>query len=254
MAGFPPNPPYHPLYPTTPHAGDIKPLNIMRMGHGFKLIDLDTSCRYSGGEEFACSKFSSGYVPPECIYRDGDVVCVRSPLCRYMSRTAEFTVFFAADASVSGRQTAVDERQRRGGAVAGHVSGPGADVIPLPVDGRRVDDAGNAGGNAGGNGVETGGETVDAYEGEDDGSVRLLDFDLVQADPSQDMWAFGVVLYHMAAKCSLFNCDYAGNIVGDGDICQLHEWTDSSKLEKLSHIPDKVQGTVAVAPSTHPTV
>ena len=53
------------------------------------------------------------------------------------------------------------------------------------------------------------------------------------------MWAFGVVLYHMAAKCSLFNCDYAGNVVSENDLRDLAYWTEEIKWERMSVIPDK---------------
>ena len=61
----------------------------------------------------------------------------------------------------------------------------------------------------------------------------------VLADPSQDMWAFGVVLYHMAAKCSLFNCDYAGNVVSENDLRDLAFWSEDVKWDRMSMIPDK---------------
>ena len=94
--------------------GDIKPLNIVRMGGGFKLIDLDASSNFRSMEETACSKFSSGYVPPECIFSRGNVVCVRSPLCRHMVSTSEFNAYFEApevEQSMS-RQGSAEVRQR----------------------------------------------------------------------------------------------------------------------------------------------
>jgi serine/threonine protein kinase len=46
--------------------GDIKPKNIMRVGHRMKLIDLDASALFDVG--FSGAKFSSAYAPPELIY------------------------------------------------------------------------------------------------------------------------------------------------------------------------------------------
>jgi serine/threonine protein kinase/ankyrin repeat protein len=46
--------------------GDIKPLNIMRVDSFWKLIDLDASCRM--GIDPVCSKYSTGYCPPEAIH------------------------------------------------------------------------------------------------------------------------------------------------------------------------------------------
>jgi serine/threonine protein kinase len=45
--------------------GDVKPLNICRVGHKLKLIDLDASA--STTNEFAGSKFSSAFIPPELV-------------------------------------------------------------------------------------------------------------------------------------------------------------------------------------------
>ena len=55
---------------------DIKPLNIVRTGGQWKLIDLDASCEI--GKEHVGHKSSSAYVPPEAIYVADDHACVRS--------------------------------------------------------------------------------------------------------------------------------------------------------------------------------
>ena len=57
---------------------DLKPLNIVRTGGQWKLIDLDAACEI--GKEPVGHKSSSAYVPPEAIYIDnaGSHACVRS--------------------------------------------------------------------------------------------------------------------------------------------------------------------------------
>lgn len=57
--------------------GDLKPLNVVRLGADVKLIDLDASCFFS---DWAGQKWSSAYLPPEMLFRceDGTVV-VREP-------------------------------------------------------------------------------------------------------------------------------------------------------------------------------
>jgi len=50
--------------------GDVKPLNVMRIGADIKLIDLDASALMT---ELAASKFSSAYLPPEFLAQDGSV-------------------------------------------------------------------------------------------------------------------------------------------------------------------------------------
>jgi hypothetical protein len=54
---------------------DIKPLNIIRDGTKWKLIDFDASCKIG---EFIGWKSSTAYIPPEALYIDNDVVKVRS--------------------------------------------------------------------------------------------------------------------------------------------------------------------------------
>jgi serine/threonine protein kinase len=48
--------------------GDVKPLNIVRVGLEWKLIDLDASCLIA--VDCTGSKCSSAYIPPEAIYID----------------------------------------------------------------------------------------------------------------------------------------------------------------------------------------
>jgi serine/threonine protein kinase len=49
--------------------GDVKPLNIMRKGSQFILIDLDATVSFKNGD-FMGAKYSSAYLPPEMIYID----------------------------------------------------------------------------------------------------------------------------------------------------------------------------------------
>ena len=57
---------------------DLKPLNVVRTGGQWKLIDLDAACEI--GKEPVGHKSSSAYVPPEAIYIDekSDTACMRS--------------------------------------------------------------------------------------------------------------------------------------------------------------------------------
>ena len=45
---------------------DLKPLNVVRVGHHWKLIDLDAACDI--GKENVGHKTSSCYVPPEAVF------------------------------------------------------------------------------------------------------------------------------------------------------------------------------------------
>jgi serine/threonine protein kinase len=60
--------------------GDVKPLNIVRRGERWKLIDLDAACELGSGAK-AAAKFSSAYLPPEMVTkRDGGALWVLSEL------------------------------------------------------------------------------------------------------------------------------------------------------------------------------
>jgi hypothetical protein len=49
--------------------GDVKPLNIMRMGTRFLMIDLDATVSFKNGN-YMGAKYSSAYLPPEMLYID----------------------------------------------------------------------------------------------------------------------------------------------------------------------------------------
>ena len=57
---------------------DLKPLNIVRQGGSWKLIDMDANCTLM--EEYVGSKSSTAYVPPEALFvcPEQDIVCTRS--------------------------------------------------------------------------------------------------------------------------------------------------------------------------------
>ena len=48
--------------------GDLKPLNVVRVGHQWKLIDLDAASQLGSG--FVGLKSSTAYIPPELLYKE----------------------------------------------------------------------------------------------------------------------------------------------------------------------------------------
>ena len=62
-------------------------------------------------------------------------------------------------------------------------------------------------------------------------------YDLVIADPSQDMWALGAILYYMCTGKTLFWTDSAGNIDAE-NLIDLHNWTSEYKSSKVSKVSD----------------
>eukprot|EP00596_Hydrurales_sp_CCMP1899_P005046 CAMPEP_0119046350 /NCGR_PEP_ID=MMETSP1177-20130426/46018_1 /TAXON_ID=2985 /ORGANISM="Ochromonas sp, Strain CCMP1899" /LENGTH=736 /DNA_ID=CAMNT_0007019377 /DNA_START=1046 /DNA_END=3253 /DNA_ORIENTATION=+ len=70
--------------------GDLKPMNIMRVGHRMKLIDLDASMSYKTGTQLSAMKYSSGYISPELVHISNQVAFVKSKSNRaIMSGTAD---------------------------------------------------------------------------------------------------------------------------------------------------------------------
>lgn len=72
------------------------------------------------------------------------------------------------------------------------------------------------------------GTTIDRYN-------KSFIFDLVLSSPQQDVWSFGVVLYHLCTGETLFHCDNHDNIDED-NLVQLHDWTSDFKQRRLSKI------------------
>ena len=64
---------------------------------------------------------------------------------------------------------------------------------------------------------------------------QVIEFDLVPASESHDLWSLGVVIYNIAANAPLFLCDGDGNIE-ESDLRLLAEWSDTLKIEKLARV------------------
>eukprot|EP00733_Pompholyxophrys_punicea_P000288 Pompholyxophrys_punicea_v1_NODE_65_length_3933_cov_4.311501.p1 type:complete len:1258 gc:universal NODE_65_length_3933_cov_4.311501:125-3898(+) len=58
----------------------------------------------------------------------------------------------------------------------------------------------------------------------------------VNASPSTDIWAVGVILFHLLAKRSLWHEDQANNLSQD-ELLLLSEWTPETKKKKMDMIP-----------------
>ena len=102
--------------------------------------------------------------------------------------------------------------------------------------------------------VETDQSDLDILE-----DSKKLNFELVRAAPSLDIWALGVVLYNLAARAPLLRSDYEGNIALESDMRALAEWNDRFKRENLSRIPERncrhlVSLLLQKDPSKRPTI
>lgn len=61
--------------------------------------------------------------------------------------------------------------------------------------------------------------------------------DAVLATPQFDMWSFGVLLYQLATRQSLFRVDSRENVVSGTELQTISEWTETYKRERLACIP-----------------
>lgn len=133
--------------------GDIKPLNIMRVGTEWKLIDMDASVNFKTND-YVGAKHSSAYIPPEMLDVTPNGVLIRS------YQTCEIT----------------------------------------------------------GKVVTTG-----------------LQYELLKAHPSFDMWALGVTMYQLFTDEPLFLSTGEGNI-DDRQLSMLAKWTDEFKRDRLQKV------------------
>jgi len=63
---------------------------------------------------------------------------------------------------------------------------------------------------------------------------------LIKADPSQDMWALGCILYLLCTGCTLFHTNTEDNITGDEEIIDLYDWEAGGKERRLANVKNKL--------------
>ena len=64
--------------------------------------------------------------------------------------------------------------------------------------------------------------------------------DRIPADPSQDMWSLGCVLYLLFTGSTLFQCTVDENMSVEDDLYVLYQWTESYKKKRLSVVTDRL--------------
>ena len=68
------------------------------------------------------------------------------------------------------------------------------------------------------------------------GDWKKLPYKLVFADPSQDMWAIGVMLYYLLTGQQLFSVDKNEDLVSPEAYRELASWDDTKKMSKLLRV------------------
>jgi len=147
-------------------------LNILQVESTLKLIDLDCAANFHRGD-FAGSKFSSAYAPPELIYK---------------AKNHQYGI------RIYNPQ---------------HVVEPGS---------------------------ETGTSRV-PVGAEDEAKQRGYWY--LKADPAQDLWALGCILYLLCTGSTLFQATVQDNMSDESDLEVLYTWSSQTKKNKLSSVTDR---------------
>ncbi|CAJ1935161.1 unnamed protein product [Cylindrotheca closterium] len=181
--------------------GDIKMLNAVRTNRRLLLIDLDASTKVG---DYIGSKFSSGVLPPEMIHE----LKTRKELDLYENYVEQ------------GRNSE-DEKDKRK-----VLTTTGQDVRHFVVrsfweetqEVKSWDEF-----NERYNAVQT---LVPIKKAD-------LPYELLAAHTSLDVWSFGVLLFELITKESLFKVNNEDDITDGDAMRQLHDWNDEDTKSKL---------------------
>jgi serine/threonine protein kinase len=211
--------------------GDLKLLNIVRIGHRLCLIDLDACSKFNKPSDetlhkfFASSKFSSATLPPEFIH----------PL-KNDAEVGQFRVYFGGGGG-GGAKTSEPNLGASGDADAQLWAKVEPRVLKQPGGKKSLKYV-----------VKTFLTEVvkvkdDAYESgfnkiEQPRNPSELPYALVEASPSLDLWSFGLFLYQLLTGTSLFKANRDDDLDGPEAMHELATWSESKKFAKLKNVAD----------------
>jgi len=186
---------------------------------------LDSSARID--TDFVGAKFSSGVLPPEMIYS-----------LKSFAETSMFVKYFE-------KETLAEQQKRKPQFTS---TGTRGFVVRTFLQAEAIHTEQN---------LETGKiERIWSAKPIKEG----LPYELGQADPSLDVWSFGVLLYMMCAGKSLFSTDRDDDITDVDTFLSLHDWEEND-LEKIveSNIRDSLARDLLFqllrkSPSERPTM
>ncbi len=195
--------------------GDLKLLNIVRIGHRLRLIDLDACSKFNkeSGETlhkfFAPSKFSSAVLSPEFIHPLKDDAEVKA-----------FRDYFAsvdADAQLLAK---IEPRvfKQSGGKKSKKLVVKTFSTLSVELENNEYESG--------------------FYKIEQPRDPSKLPCALVEASPSLDVWSFGLFLYQLLTGASLFKANRDDDLDGPEAMHELATWSDSKKYEKLNNVAD----------------
>ncbi|CAJ1956947.1 unnamed protein product [Cylindrotheca closterium] len=259
--------------------GDIKMLNVVRTNHRMKLIDLDASTRVG---DIIGSKFSSGVIPPEMIYRLKTETEVKKygeyvekgaaseeeknkrkvltttgqekhhfVVRAFWDETQEVKTKDKSKGKVKEREvlSAVDERdtaaaselvdaaaamEEKHAVIAPeasgiHVSVEVKEAAPPPTDPPAAVSIVLATGIVQSIVTTHGKRQKDAVkETPTPIKMEVPPYNLVRAHPSLDVWSFGVLLFELLTKESLFKMNSENDITDGNVMSQLFDWNNKA--------------------------
>jgi len=176
--------------------GDLKMLNILRVDGHLRLIDLDAACPFGS---YAANKFSSGVLPPELFYtlkKAAGVAAVEAHWGDEKEANSELWQKVRPRAMGSARLPAHGVRTFR--------------ALASPED--------------------------DEYTG---AATPVTDppvpYDLVQASPAMDIWAFGVVLYTLCTGAPFYAVNRDDDLLGPKELAEMAKLTQSAVDRKINN-------------------
>jgi len=190
--------------------GDVKPLNIVRSNGRFKIIDLGASVRF--GDFAGTSKTSTAYLPPEMVFKKMALFSSDMEAGENEEKANYFSQHEATNYTLSmktGLAVYPNSNNRIGTAADDEV---------------RIDEGSN-------------------FDPDAAAAIKALvkespTVEILPADPSMDMWAFGLVLYLMATGENLFVSDINDNIDTNQQLKVLAPFPDKFKAQRLSKCKD----------------
>ncbi|KAF0682336.1 Aste57867_25519 [Aphanomyces stellatus] len=178
--------------------GDVKKLNVVRVGNRLKLIDLDAT---TGFEDPMGAKFSSGCLPPELFYK--------------LKSNDEVSMFCNHWASEKEKNSDLWKKVK-------------------PKNGLVVKTFQN--------------ETTE------------LPYDLVGAQFSLDVWAFGVMMYQVYSGEELVSTDINQDVL-EREIEEAATWTQESLIKRIrskiisnAQVCDLLEKLLVVNPKNRPSM
>ena len=203
----------------------------MRVEQKIKLIDFDASVSYTNYEESSCSKYSSGYLPPELIHCDNFKVCVKSCLGfdiiskEQQKHPSSRLISYSSSVSEKSSEDKIPFFTSKSSSF-GNSKRLSTSLSDNEKDEDKDED-------------EDEGQDEDnndiVYNNNENEENGFYGFEPVPPSPSQDIWSLGLILFHLASNSSLFNCDGEGNI-DDIQLRLLGEWNDNTKTQQLLRV------------------